>query len=70
MTTLSMSASELDSLLEELKQYKRDKNHLMEFYIEERLNKSLEVYYKELTDSIQYLARRDELNVLKKMGKE
>ena len=57
----------LNNILMDLQHYKRDRNHLMEFYIADRLNKSLETYYKELTDSMRYLAKRAELNVLKKL---
>ena len=58
----------LDIILKELQEYKRDKKTLLPFYIQERLNKSLLTYYKQLTNSIRYYDRKDELRILKKLG--
>lgn len=46
-----MLKEELKSILKELNSHHRDKSYLIENYIEERLNKSIEVYYKSLIES-------------------
>ncbi len=58
----------LDNVLDELQKYKRDKKTLLSVYIQDRLNKSLLTYYKQLTSSIRYYDRKDELRILKKLG--
>ena len=58
----------LDNVLYELQKYKRDKKTLLSVYIQDRLNKSLLTYYKQLTSSIRYYDRKDELRILKKLG--
>ena len=51
--------ADLQKLLEELSHYKRDRNDLLTYYINKRLNESLEVYYKELDESVHYLQARE-----------
>ena len=58
----------LDNVLDELQKYKRDKKTLLSVYIQDRLNRSLLTYYKQLTSSIRYYDRKDELRILKKLG--
>lgn len=58
----------LNVILEDLQSYKRDKSILLPMYIQLRLNKSLETYYKQLASSIRYYDKRDELRILKKLG--
>ena len=58
----------LNNILIDLQKYKRDRNKLLTFYIQSRLNKSLVNYYKQLTNSIRYYDRKDELRILKKLG--
>lgn len=58
----------LNVILEDLQSYKRDKSMLLPMYIQLRLNKSLETYYKQLASSIRYCDKKDELRILKKLG--
>lgn len=56
-------------MLQELQEYKRDKSVLMPKYVEERLNKSFQTYDKELQQSIQFLTRKHEKSIIKRMKK-
>ena len=57
------------SQLNELQKYKTPKNILLENRIKERLDKSYQSYTKELNASLDYLQRRNELNVIKKLNR-
>ena len=59
-----------ESMLHQLSSYHRNlsREELLLLYIKERLELSNSVYIKALTDSSAYLARRNELKVLKKMN--
>lgn len=59
----------LISMLETLQLYKRDKNTLMSQYITERLDKSFASYDKELQQSIEFLTRKHEKSLVKRMKK-
>lgn len=56
-------------MLKDLNQYKRSKDDLILFYVNERLNKSLESYTEDITKSEKYLNNRKELNLLRKINK-
>ena len=58
----------LNNMLKDLSKYKRDKKDLLEMYINDR-SKSLETYYSELSNSLAYLVKKNELRVLKNMDK-
>ena len=58
-----------NKMLNDLSKYKRDKNSLMQMYIENRLNKSLETYYSQLNSSLESLLGSDELKVLRQSNK-
>jgi hypothetical protein len=58
---------ELLYLKSEMKKYHRDKSVLVKYYINKRLNDSLNSYYKDLEYSIKYLDNRQPENILKKM---
>lgn len=64
-----MDTKMLKDMLNELKGYKRDKNVLMEGYINDRLNKSLKSYYSEISDSLTYLQTKSSANVMRKANK-
>ena len=69
MNTTSKNPKFLDNIqiiIDDLSHYHRDKSTLKVFYIESRLNKSLELYYKTLTTSFNYLAYRNSDNLIKK----
>lgn len=59
----------LNSFLNDLSKYKRNRKDLMEFYVNDRLSKSLEVYYSELYNSLSYLTSKNDLRVLKTLNK-
>lgn len=59
----------LNNMLLELSQYKRDKSDLMSLYISDRLDKSFSQYDKELQQSIDYLIRKHEKSLIKRMKK-
>ena len=59
----------LYSMIEELQQYKRDKNDLMKQYVSERLDKSFSQYDKELQQSILYLTKKHEKSLVKRLKK-
>ena len=58
---------DLEGMLKDLSLYHRNKNDLKILYINERLNKSLEIYYKELSSSLDYLSNRNQENLAKKV---
>ena len=56
--------------LKEIEMYKgRSREDILMARVEERLDKSFETYQKELSDSTEYLLRRKEINVLRKLNK-
>ena len=57
----------LNKMLDDISKYKRNKDDLLEMYIKERLNKSLETYYNQLSSSLEYLISKDSVRVLKKI---
>lgn len=50
---------DLKNILNELNRYGQDRNKLKVMYIQERLEKSLLLYEKELKESCIYLAAKD-----------
>lgn len=54
-------------MLTVLQEYKRDKTVLMPQYVTERLDKSFNQYDKELQQSIQFLTRKHEKSLIKRM---
>ena len=55
----------LKKIIEELAQYNHTRNFLREYYVEQRLNKNLSVYYKKLSDSVQFLYQQQPKRVLR-----
>lgn len=51
---------------EDLSGRHRDKDMLLKFYIAKRLSESLNCYYKELSESVNYLTTKDAESVIKK----
>lgn len=60
-----MDFKELENIKQELQFYKKDRKEVLLNSINDRLNKSLNNYYKELTDSFKYISKQNELKVLK-----
>lgn len=65
-----MFKKNLLEIVDDLQNYKRDKKTLLSSYINIRLNDSLKMYYKEMTDSFNYLKYRNEVTVSKNINKE
>lgn len=57
----------LTSMLAEVQNYKRDKSTLMETYVAERLQKSFNMYDKELQQSLSFLTKKHEKSLIKRM---
>lgn len=59
----------LKNIIDDLNKHKRNKPDLMEMYIKDRLNKSLEVYYSELSDSLKCLDGKSGIKIMKKINR-
>lgn len=68
MNVISLEMMSLNYILEELQQHKRNKEELLAICIQERLNKSLEVYEKQLSYSLKYYTKANEIRILKRLG--
>lgn len=64
-----MTQAGIYKMLEELSEHKRDKRYLTQIFIQDRLNKSIETYYDDLTRSYNSLKMKNELHVLRKLNK-
>lgn len=64
-----MTIKQLYSMLDLLSEHHRSKEDLMPIYVAERLQKSYAQYDKELQQSIQFLTRKHEKSILKRMAK-
>lgn len=60
-----MEFEELETIKKELQCYKRDRRDVLMFNIQDRLNRSFETYYKELTNSFKYIINQNDLKILK-----
>lgn len=60
----------LVNMLNILQDYKRSDRDLMHLYVSERLNKSFNQYDKELQQSLQFLTRKHEKSLIKRMKKQ
>ena len=65
-----MFKQELLSIRNYLNKYHRDKSKLLEYYINTRLNKTIDAYYSDIMDSYNYLNNRDEFNMIKRMSRK
>lgn len=57
-------------MLLEVRAHNRNKKDLISYYIQDRLQKGLETYYKSISASLDSLKKYDEKNVLKKLTKK
>ena len=64
-----MTQAGIYKMLEELSEHKRDKQRLTEIFIQARLDKSVQAYYEELTQSYNSLKIKNEVHVLRKLNK-
>lgn len=60
----------LSRALNDLGKHHSNRAEMMEKCVQERLSQSIETYYKELTQSLEFLASRNGLRVIKKLNKE
>lgn len=65
-----MFKQELLSMRNDLNKHHRDKSKLLEYYINTRLNKTIDAYYSDIMDSYNYLNNRDEFNMIKRMSRK
>ena len=56
-------------ILEELQNYKRPKEELLIQYMTQRLDQSLDSYFKDLNTSTEYLSRRNPVKLVRKINK-
>ena len=60
-----MNYKELENIKKELQLYKKDRKETLIDSISERLNKSLDTYYKDIVNSFKYISKQNELKILK-----
>lgn len=66
LTGASNFHNNLNEILDDLSNHHRNKDDLKLSYLNERLNKSLSTYYKEITKTFEYLAYRDDDKLMRK----
>lgn len=49
----------LKDMLKDINKHKRPKENLLEYFVSMRLDKSIQIYYKQLLESVDYLANRE-----------
>ena len=60
----------LNHILEDLSKHKNtDRNSLLLYYINERLNKSFQTYYEELSKNVTYLGTKNEISLAKHLNR-
>lgn len=65
-----MFKQELLSIRNDLNKHHRDKSKLLEYYINTRLNKTIDAYYSDIMDNYNYLNNRNEFNMIKRMSRK
>ena len=66
-----MAINDIKDMLNDLNKHKRKKEELLSYFIEYRLNKSIQTYYKQLSKSVDHLAlSQDPDRVIIKLSKE
>ena len=58
----------LYNIREDLDSHKRDRDQSLSIMVEQRLQKSMESYNKDIANGIAYISRRSSLRVLKKLN--
>ena len=59
----------LKKMLRDVQDHQRDKNSLLQMYVEKRLDASLMLYYRQLVENMDALSKYNEEKVLKKLIK-
>lgn len=57
------------NMLRDIKKHERDKDNLLAYYVQKRLNLSLDSYYSDLVNDYDMLTHRDSLRVLKEISR-
>ncbi len=65
-----MFEQELLLIRNALNKHHRDKSKLLEYYINTRLNKTIDAYYSDIMDNYNYLNNRNEFNMIKRMSRK
>lgn len=60
----------INNIIIELQKYKRKKSYLIEYYLNERLDKSLNTYINSIDAIVNKIASKDSLKVLKIINKD
>ena len=60
----------LKNMLNDVKAHQRPREKLLEFYINLRLDKALDTYYKQLVESYSIISGINDIKVLKNLAKE
>lgn len=61
----------IEGMLKEIQEHKRNKEDLLPIYVQERINKQIQTYYKQLMDSYSILShQQNEVKVAKNLIKE
>ena len=69
-TNNGSSKAIIHQMLKDINNHKRDKKELLEFYVSERINKQVQVYYQQLLSNCNVLKHQEnELLVVKKLTK-
>lgn len=63
-----MNKELIRSMLNNLQMYKRSKSYLLTYYVQSRLNKNLQEYYRKLQRSVRVLEQLNSKKVLKKLN--
>ena len=65
-----MFEQELLLIRNDLNKHHRDKSKLLEYYINTRLNKTIDAYYSDIMDNYNYLNNRNEFNMIKRISRK
>ena len=61
----------IEGMLKEIQEHKRNKEDLLPMYVQERINKQIQTYYKQIMDSYSILShQQNEIKVAKNLIKE
>lgn len=60
----------LKQVLNDLSKYNRSKDYLLSLYVNDRLNKSLQTYYKKIEECYNSLKYKNNIKIIKYLNKE
>ena len=62
-------SDKLYQILEDISNHKHSRQELLLLQIQQRLDDALKAYQRSIDDSYNYLSKKDELNVMKKLNR-